>query len=97
MIGKCGRSVRFREAVGCIAAGAGALSLVLASDGLCGSGQRVLVCGGRCDWRVWCASAVWGSDGCIAAGRACCPLALASGGLCVKRGGGCRCVERIAL
>ena len=33
-----GRSVRFREAVGCIVAGAGALPLVLASGGLCESG-----------------------------------------------------------
>ena len=32
-----GRGVRFREAVGCTAAEAGALPLVLASDGLCGA------------------------------------------------------------
>lgn len=53
-----------RGSSGCTAAGAGALSLVLASDGLCmkrDGGYRCVEV--RCDWRVRRVSAARGSGG----------------------------------
>ena len=84
-----GRSVRFREAVGCTASGAGALPLVLAGGGLCGKWGSGCQCAGGgvigvCGGRVWQERGSGGAAGCAAE---CADLCIGTRGRNIERQG----------